>query len=171
MKIHRLFSIIWAVCLCFALTACKGSALQDESVSDTAPEITEVAQVEKQKIVEIDLDLTKLSSTMVYAEVYNMITSPEEYIGRIVRMDGTFTIYQAIDDYGQVIPDTLYFACVIADATACCAQGIEFVLEGNYSYPDDYPELGSDITITGEFQTYEENGHTFVHLVDAALET
>ena len=34
----------------------------------------------------------------------------------------------------------VYHACVIPDATACCAQGIEFTLAGDHRWPDDYPE-------------------------------
>lgn len=149
MKIHRrIFCLLLAVCLCFSLAAC-GKAIPQETDDDTtaaettqpepsipaAPEAADSLLPEPQKSARIDLDLTKLSSTMVYAEVYNMTTSPEEYIGKTVKMTGSFTIFQATDDYGQVIPDSLYFACIIADAAACCAQGIEFVLEGDYSYP------------------------------------
>lgn len=192
MKTHCIFSLVLAVCLCFTFTACGKSAPQEENdfitapettgsipakqtipaeAETTAPEATDSVLPEPQKSTKIDLDLTKLSSTMVYAEVYNMMLSPDEYIGKTVKMTGSFTIFQATDDYGQVIPDSLYFACIIADAAACCAQGIEFVLEGDYSYPEDYPELESSITITGEFQTYEENGRTYVHLVNATMET
>ena len=31
-----------------------------------------------------DVDLTNLSSTMVYSEVYNMMSTPENYIGKTV---------------------------------------------------------------------------------------
>lgn len=57
----------------------------------------------------------------------------------------------------------------VKDAAACCAEGMEFVLEGDYTYPDDYPELGAEITVIGEFQSYEENGMTWYHLVNARL--
>ncbi|MDD6211747.1 MAG: hypothetical protein PUB22_01135 [Clostridiales bacterium] len=73
----------------------------------------------------IDLDLTSLSSTMVYAEVYNMMSAPEDYIGKTVKMKGQFTYYQAYDEKGNPVPDQLYFACLIADAAACCSQGLE----------------------------------------------
>ena len=46
---------------------------------------------------------------------------------------------------------------------------MEFVLEGDYTYPDDYPELGTEITVIGEFQSYEENGMTWYHLANARL--
>lgn len=117
-----------------------------------------------------DVDLTKLSSTMVYSEVYNMITVPENYIGKTIKMNGQFALYQATDANGQPVPNQIYFACVIADATACCQQGLEFILAGDYKYPDDYPKLGAEITVLGEFQTYFEGKYRYCHLVDAHFE-
>lgn len=112
---------------------------------------------------EIDVDLTAMSSTAVYAEVYNMVTSPSDYTGKKVRMTGQFSVYED-ESTGNV-----YFACLIADATACCSQGLEFVLSGDYTYPNDYPELGSDITVTGTFGTYDEYGNTYCQLSDAVM--
>ncbi|MCD7755695.1 MAG: hypothetical protein LUJ09_05105 [Firmicutes bacterium] len=109
-----------------------------------------------------DVDLTSLSSTMVYAEVYNMLCAPEEYMGKTVRMAGAFAIYEG--------DERNYYACIIADATACCSQGIEFVLEGDYSYPEDYPELGTTITVTGVFDTYYEGQYQYVQLIHAEME-
>ncbi len=109
-----------------------------------------------------DVDLTSLSSTMVYAEVYNMLCAPEEYMGKTVRMTGAFAIYEG--------DERNYYACIIADATACCSQGIEFVLEGDYSYPEDYPELGTTITVTGVFDTYYEGQYQYVQLIHAEME-
>lgn len=98
---------------------------------------------------------------MVYAEVYNMMVTPENYVGRTVKMQGQFTVYEDTEN------NKVYYACVIADATACCQQGLEFVLSGNVTYPDDYPEPDTEITVTGVFQTYEESGYKYCHLVDA----
>ncbi len=119
---------------------------------------------------EYDVDLTALSSTMVYSEVYNMTTSPSDYIGKTVKMKGVFSYFQAKDKDGNPIPDGMYYFCVIADAAACCSQGIEFVLSGEYKYPDDYPKAGEAITVTGTYDSYDENGNTFYHLVDAVMQ-
>lgn len=118
---------------------------------------------------ETDVDLTKLSSTMVYSEVYNMMTNPDEYVGKTVKMQGMFGIGYSCKDDGSVDENTIVFACVIADATACCSQGIEFVLTGEHSYPADYPELGSEITVTGTFELYTENGFQYCRLANAVL--
>jgi len=112
---------------------------------------------------DIDVDLTQLSSTVVYSEVYNMMTEPDSYVGKTVKMKGNFAEYHD-ETTGQY-----YFACIIADATACCQQGMEFVLAGDHSYPEDYPELGTEISVVGEFQTYMEGETQYCTLKDAAI--
>ena len=112
------------------------------------------------------VDLTALSSTMVYAEVFAMMSSPEDYVGKTVKMQGIFSkgqLYAAgsLNDGGTV------FACVIQDATACCAQGIPFELAGDHTYPQDYPELGDTITVVGTFEIHEQEGMEFCRLRDA----
>lgn len=114
------------------------------------------------------VDLTALSSTMVYAEVFAMMSSPEDYVGKTVKMQGIFSkgqLYAAgsLNDGGTV------FACVIQDATACCAQGIPFELAGDHTYPQDYPELGDAITVVGTFEIHEQEGMEFCRLRDAEL--
>ena len=112
----------------------------------------------------VDVDLAGMSSTVVYSEVFNMMMDPEPYVGKTVRMDGTLNVFHD--------PRTGedYFSCVIADATACCAQGIEFVWAGEHSYPDDYPPLDSEIEVSGTFTRYEQEGQVFYHVSDASLE-
>ena len=111
----------------------------------------------------VDIDLTSLSSTMVYSEVYNMVTVPDDYVGKTVKMDGQFTAYHD-ENTGRD-----YFTCVIADATACCSQGIEFELGDGYSYPDDYPQEGEEICVAGTFDTYDEGGYIYCTLRNARL--
>ena len=106
-----------------------------------------------------DIDLVGMNSTMIYSEVSDMIASPDKYMGKTVRMRGTFGVYEG--------ENRNYYACLIADATACCSQGIEFVLSGDYSYPADYPPRGTEITVTGVFDMYRESGNPFIQLIDA----
>lgn len=111
----------------------------------------------------VDLDLSKLSGTVVYSQVYDMIMEPERYAGQTVRLRGNFSYFQDPDTQKE------YFAAIIADATACCAQGIEFVWAGEHRYPADYPALDTELTVTGTFGTYEENGYTYLQLTDAEV--
>ena len=112
---------------------------------------------------EIDIDLTQLSSSMVYAQVYDMVNNGDNYLGKTVKVKGAFSYFQETD--GRE-----FFAVLISDATACCSQGIEFVLKGDYSYPDDYPSVGTDITVVGKFDYYKENYYTYCQLFDAEME-
>lgn len=130
-----------------------------EPVEEMQSEMSE----EENHSEEFDVDLTLLSSTMVYSEVYNMMTESDDYIGKSVKMQGAFSVYQ------NEVTGQLYFACIVSDATACCAQGIEFELEGDYSYPEDYPEIGKNIEVSGIFETYEEDGYYYCRLKDAKM--
>ncbi|MBR4472846.1 MAG: hypothetical protein IKS55_04330 [Oscillospiraceae bacterium] len=126
-----------------------------ESVSVLA----EIAAPQEKDPDAVDVDLTQLSSTMVYSEVYAMMVEPEEYFGKSVKMRGLFAT--------QEYDGERYYACIVQDATACCAQGLEFQLSENRVYPDDYPDPGSEITVIGTFDTYSEevDGNTYNYLV------
>lgn len=111
----------------------------------------------------VDYDLTEMNSDMVYATVYQMMTDPASYVGKIVKIRGPFYPYTNSEE-------TVYFpACVIEDALACCSQGIEFSVPGA-EYPDGYPEMGTVITVTGTFETYTEAGPTSCRLANATLD-
>ena len=112
----------------------------------------------------IDLDLTAISGTVVYSQVYDMIMQPEAYLGQKIRIKGSFSYYQAPDTQQE------YFAAVVADATACCAQGIEFVWKGEHTFPQDYPPLDTEITVTGIFNTYYEGDNMYIQLIEADVE-
>lgn len=107
----------------------------------------------------IDVDLTALSSTMVYSEVYNMMSMPDDYIGKKVKMTGIFTSTHD-DTTGKD-----YYACIIQDATACCAQGIEFILTDDSKYPNE----GDIISVVGVFDTYNEGQFRYSTLRDASI--
>ena len=107
----------------------------------------------------VDVDLTVLSSTMVYAEVYNMVNDPESYVGKRVKMSGTCTTFY--DDATGVD----YYTCIVQDALACCASGIEFVLRDGLTYPDENDE----ITVVGVFDTYMEGEYMYCTLRNAEI--
>ncbi len=131
----------------------EDTGLPEES---TAPEPAEPSDG-------IDVDLTTLSSTMIYSEVYDMMVAPDKYVGKTIKMEGLFSGY-----YDDVTKKN-YFACIIQDATACCAQGIEFELTDEYTYPDDYPENGAAICVVGTFDLYKEGNYTYCTLRNARL--
>lgn len=114
----------------------------------------------------VDVDLTKLGSTLIYGEVFNMFIEPERYDGKTVRMKGAF---YPIED-APFTHETPGFACIIADATACCAQGLEFTPVAAYSYPTDFPAPYTEVTVSGRYYSYEEDGLLYCGLADAVFE-
>ncbi|MCR4842226.1 MAG: hypothetical protein K5840_03065 [Eubacterium sp.] len=141
----------------------------EEDVEDYLEEQEEETEAENEKAEEeaedamsstqgVDVDLTALSSTMVYSEVYNMMVTPEDYMGKVVKMTGLYSRFK--DETTGIV----YHCCVIQDATACCSQGIEFVLTDE----DDYPEEdGEEVTVVGTFDTYDEDDITYCTLRNA----
>ena len=109
----------------------------------------------------VDIDLTKMSKTMIYSEVFNMVNSPEKYIGKTVRLKGNFSWY-INNKTRETIP-----AVIVQDAAACCSQGVEFSLcEGDQT---PMPEVGDEMTIQGCFETYEKASNRYWRLKDTSI--
>lgn len=111
----------------------------------------------------IDIDLTRMSSTMVYAQVYKMVTEPVKFIGKRIRMKGVFSSY-----YDQEAKKRFY-GCVIADALACCSQGLAFELAKERKFPDEFPDDGEKITIIGDFEMAEDGDDAYPIIRNAKM--
>ena len=104
------------------------------------------------------IDLTALSSTVVFAEVYNMMTTPDLYMGKTVKMSGLY--YASYYD----VTDQFYHYVIVADAVACCQQGIEFIWLGDHPYPESYPADESEVELEGIFSSYNELDATYYYI-------
>ena len=125
----------------------------------------------KQGAPDVDVDLTAMSSTMVYATVFEMMNTPEDYVGKTVRMRGWFTTYEAYKSPQEIGKNMgRYYSVLIDDATKCCQQGVEFVWEGEHVFPDEYPASGDDVTVAGLFETYEVDGLVYPHVMAKTVE-
>ncbi len=172
----RLVSMFVVLCMMVGLTACnqnsKVNQVLESQISSTEafpdPTLSSEVVLQSQESTSevilsntegVDVDLSTLSSTMVYAEVYDMVYTPEMYLGKVIRMQGVCAAYTD--------PNTgiVYYACIIQDATACCSQGLEFTLVNE----DEYPDQGTEITVTGTFETYEEDGYRYIRLANSVL--
>lgn len=139
----RIFGFLCAALLAALLTACSTPA---DTASATA---------------QVDVDLSLLSDTMAYAEVVNMVRTPDDYLGKTVKIAGR-AVSETVEATGMT-----YYAIFIDDATACCSQGLEYLLRGDAAYPLD----GQTATVTGVFETYQEGDRTYLRLKDASLST
>ena len=110
----------------------------------------------------VDVDLSVMDSDMIYATVYQMMSDPEQYVGKTFRIEGKF--YVTYDEMTK----SQYYYCVIKDATECCAQGLEFVWgDGSHIYPDEYPTDGTEVIVDGTFELYMENDSRYCRLANA----
>lgn len=145
----------------------QGGNAEVETEAETQTTVTppppEEADVDLSSTEGVDVDLTLLSGTMLYSQVSYMMQKPEEFLGKIVKIPGNFSVAYSQDMTKQ------YFGCLVSDKSACCSLGVEFELPGNYSYPDDYPEIDDLITVQGTFDIYDEDGYTYCILRNAIL--
>lgn len=111
----------------------------------------------------VDIDLTQLSGVLLYSQVNYMMYKPEEYIGKTVKVPGTFSAVYS-EEAGRY-----YFGCLVRDRSACCVLGVEFELPEDYVYPDDYPAEDEEITVMGVFDTYVEGEYTYCVLRNATM--
>ena len=110
----------------------------------------------------VDVDLSVMDSDMIYATVYQMMSDPEQYVGKTFRIEGKFYV-----TYDEMTKNQYYY-CVIKDATECCAQGLEFVWgDGSHIYPDEYPTDGTEVVVDGTFELYMENNSRYCRLANA----
>lgn len=152
--------------LLFAVGACNGSPAEKEGTSETTKneQTDETGNTTEKKDNDVDVDLTAMSSTMAYSQSYYMVSEPEKYVGKTVKVKGPYAIYYNDTEEGRE-----YFpAVLVADFAGCCGQGFEFLLQGQ-EFPNGYPTTDCTITIVGRFETYDYLGDTFVHLVDCEM--
>ena len=141
----------------------------EESTTSTSQSVTEIETETEGSIsdnkdaINVDIDLTDLSANMVYATVFDMIYEPGEYTGNTVKMEGAFTFIYDQEN------ERYLFACIISDATECCSQGIEFIPADDYHYPEGFPQMGENITVTGIFEILEEDGQKYIALTNANI--
>ncbi|MFI3167075.1 MAG: hypothetical protein R3Y32_03045 [Bacillota bacterium] len=150
MKRNLLLSIL--ILTMIFTTACSETS---QASTTEAPQSTQ-SVVEPES--EVDIDLTKLSTTMIYASVYDMLLNPDEYTSKNVKITGEYYAYK------DPTTEITYHLVIITDATNCCQQGVEFALSDG-----EYPTVGDVITVVGSFRTYLENGYTYCELSNAYI--
>ena len=189
----RIFPAVTALSLALAMTGCGDTSKVDKIIDSSSQSVEDqlvdelAKQAEEQAGTglapnttapaplpdiseidasngEFDIDLTTLDANMTYAQVYDMMLNPDNYKDKYIKASGTFA---HTEENGRD-----YFAVLIADAAACCSQGLEFQLKDadSLSFPDDYPNVGDELVITGNFNSYKEGNYTYIELLDATME-
>ena len=150
----RQLLVLLLLCLIPILsTGCSDTAPEQPVVDDTE---TFVGPPSPQK--RVDVDLTVLSSTMKYAETINIMTKPDKYLGKTIKISGAYytSHYEETGRY--------YHYIIILDEASCCQTGLEFVWSGEHAYPEDFPKELAMIEIVGALNEYDEFGKTYYYL-------
>lgn len=145
-----------------AATEAKNSVASENTVVECPPGRIETTTTPDPS--KVDLDLTKMSATMIYSTIFDMLIMAEDYIEKNIKVKGWF------ETYVDTETGELYYAVIVPDATACCQQGLEFVWPGNHTYPDDFPKPGDDITVTGIYKLIETDGVSYTYLEANSVE-
>ncbi len=106
----------------------------------------------------VDYDLTKMTGLMAYSFIFEVLVNPEEYRGDVIKANGFF--YRGISEF----TGRHFNYVMVGDDTACCWQGLEFLIDGVENIDENYPEQNVDIEVTGELKSYDAAGYTFFYL-------
>jgi hypothetical protein len=143
MRRHRVLSLAGLLFLAAVLASCSVRE------APTAASLTPVA---------IQMDLSRLSDTMAYARMFEIVHDPGEYLGKTARIQGT---YVPVPDPAR--EGLYYHFLLVADITGCCEIGIEFFLDGR-RYPEDYPPEYARIELEGVFDMATVSGNRHICL-------
>lgn len=159
-------------CLFLAGCGSAGKADNEKTVaeskianeSNTNENSTEAESESVKKDGEVDYDLTVMGADMVYATVYQMMIDPKSYIGKSFKIRGNYYSSYSKDK------DVYYHFCMIKDAAACCAQGLELLwADEKMNRHENCPEEDALVTVEGVFETYEEGPNTYGRIKDANI--
>ena len=153
------------LCLISVVSAFSACSKKEEEPETTTVTTTAAA-------LPVDLDLSRMSGTAIYSEVYNIMSEPQKYVGKVIKIKGNFQIYEDVqqNEGGFAQQKKIFYACVIPDATACCQQGIEFVPAKTMNYPADFPPLETEIIVSGKFTPYTDNGQKYYTLLNSTFD-
>mgnify|MGYP001692088159 FL=1 len=159
-------------CLFLAGCGSAGKADNEKTVaeskianeSNTNENSTEAESESVKKDGDVDYDLTVMGADMVYATVYQMMIDPKSYIGKSFKIRGNYYSSYSNDK------DVYYHFCMIKDAAACCAQGLEILwADEKMNRHENCPEEDTLVTVEGVFETYEEDPNTYGRIKDAKI--
>lgn len=181
-------SLLVSLCLFLFLTGCSetpqtsNNPETSDTTSNTAPETStesiehvptgtpqvgdymdlssEIKSFPSLDDINVNFDLTKMSSTMSYAIGSKMMFDPDDYWNQTFRVQG-FYHYAYYEEFGDV------HALLLLDDSLCCQAVIEFLLpEGS-----EYPENGAQIGLIGEYVFVDDPYVPYSYLKVSHFET
>ena len=127
-------------------------SIEDQTTPTTAPEgytTNQPNDIPTLDVLNVDIDLTRMSVTMVSAQVMQIMLFPEDHIGQTIRIRGSHLSFDWLEA-------DMVIHYVVLDLTAgCCGQGIEFILPKEIKEAIGYIPQGAVLDIVGIYSSYE----------------
>lgn len=159
------------VCLVFFAGCSKSESKSNYAVTDLVSGEIEVDTIERSKKSEnlnkgktskYDIDLTKYNYNMITAITYEFVVTPAKYKDKTVKITGQFA--------SEVYEGERYFGALVWDPTGCCPAGLDFIPPVGMKYPEDFPEMGTELTVTGRLKMVnDENGEYLRFFADKVI--
>jgi len=107
----------------------------------------------------VGVDLSGVSDMLAFAQVVIILETPEDYLGETMKIRGNYypVFFESTQQYHHLL--------IVGDETQCCQSGIEFMWNGEHTFPDDYPDENAEIEISGVFASYEIPDRTLYYLI------
>lgn len=128
--------------MCLLTMLLSGCGSETETIVDT---------IEPQVI---DVDVAAMSDVMAYSTLENIMYNPTEYLGKVVRVQGSFYY-----EYYQEL-DMKFFAILLMDETDCCMAFAEVEIQDGV----EYPQVGQECMLIGEVKTKIIDGQEYAYL-------
>ena len=153
---------------CILLVGCKGTKAVDiaKPVSGSSIDsgIKSDSTETKNEDGKVDYDLSSMGSDLVYATIYQMMIDPKSYVGKSFKVTGNYYSSYSKEN------DQYYHFCMVKDAAACCAQGLELLwADESMNRHENCSDEEALVTVEGVFETYEEGQNTYGRLKDVRL--
>ena len=97
----------------------------------------------------IDVNLSALSATMLFAEITRITNNPEDYLGQVIKIHGEYFNF-----YDGERNQYIHFVLVL-DEAGCCNEGFQFRVSEEFGSPEDLFEIQEEIEIIGVFSSCE----------------
>lgn len=139
-------------------TAPSNIVAQSNITAPSNKSIGNPSSLKPKKEIKVDLDLTSLNSILADAELRNLQDNRDEARGLVVKAKGEYQCYT------DETTGNTYYNCIFA--SACCPNGLEFILDDSTKYPKNDGEI---ITVVGQFNYYIENDIIYYNLINAEI--
>jgi len=145
--------------ICIVLfTGCgsdKSLENSSELGSQTSEETSENTNVSKSDVKASSGDVIEIKEKMFISQTNDVYYNTEDYLGKTIKMEGIFNIYEASESGNK------YYS-VIRYGPGCCGDdgnaGFEVTWDGKYPNQNDWVE------VIGVLEEYEEAGETYLQL-------